>query len=182
MPLDDITHIFENQKSSRLISLNYKFWNGLFSLKKFIQLLEKYLPNTFTDLSIPFAVGVCDKNNNHRLINTGELVLPVVASGAVPKLFKPIYYNENYYVDGAVVGRLGLSAWCELRPNTEIIVHNIASSRIDFKYEQPKGNCFVVNTPRSKSSLFGKTYFQEEVEKAFNIAMREIDHSLNKHK
>lgn len=80
-------------------------WNRLAVLKR---LLHKHLPeNSFESLKLPFYACLTNLNKGcseyHHL---GDLTNCIVASCAVPVIFKPVMMDGNTYVDGGVLNNL----------------------------------------------------------------------------
>ncbi len=174
--LNEISNLISEIPPIKLVKFNPKFWRGFFSLQPFITYLSSKIPKNFNGLKIPLAVGVCSYGKReYKLISSGELIPAVVASGAVPKLFTPITINNEKYIDAAVVDRLGLKHWQQYRPNTEMIIHNIESSQKKLTLDkQQEIRHKMVKTPRTKASLRGLKYFDQEVEEAYQLVLRQL--------
>ncbi len=80
-------------------------WNRLATLKR---LLKKHLPdNSFETMKIPFHVCVTNLNKGcSEYLDTGDLATSIVASCAIPILFKPVIVGNTTYVDGGVLNNL----------------------------------------------------------------------------
>ncbi len=80
-------------------------WNRLASLKR---LLKKHLPeNSFDSLQTPLHVCVTNLNKGcSEYLNKGDLATSIVASCAVPVIFKPVIVGNTTYVDGGVLNNL----------------------------------------------------------------------------
>lgn len=81
---------------------------GLTELSYLKEFLEKYLKvSTFEELAIPLKVGVTNINTGEfELRESGELIGPILASCAIPILFKPIKLDEDIFIDGGVTNNL----------------------------------------------------------------------------
>ncbi len=76
---------------------------GVFKSSRYKNILAANLPETFEELNIPLFI--CASNLNTGLpeyFSKGELILPTLASCAVPLLFTPVEYNGQSYTDGGV--------------------------------------------------------------------------------
>lgn len=106
-------------RESMEIILRRRFWSyaalrpgklGFMSLSKTGEILKKlHPPNSFESLKIPIAV--CATNISKGVpeyFMKGELNSPVVASAAVPVLFKPVKINGDLYLDGGLSNNLPL--------------------------------------------------------------------------
>lgn len=174
--LHEISKLISEIPPIKLVKFNPVFWKGFFSLQPFIKYLSNKLPKSFSELKIPLAVGVCTySKRKYELIYSGDLIPAVVASGAVPKLFTPIILNNQKYIDAAVVDRLGLSHWKNFRSNTEIIIHNIESSQKKLTLDKQQDiRHKMIKTPRTKASLRGLKYFDQEVEEAYQLTLSQL--------
>jgi NTE family protein len=81
---------------------------GLFKKKNMLEVLNKHFANmTFNDLKIPLYISATNINTcNTDFFNSGELVMPLVASSAIPLLFSPVHLNGYQYMDGGLVNNL----------------------------------------------------------------------------
>jgi len=76
---------------------------GIFSTNRYRNILKATLKETFEELSIPLYVCASDlMSGESTYFDKGELVLPVLASCAVPLLFSPVQIGERMYTDGGV--------------------------------------------------------------------------------
>ncbi|SCY18190.1 NTE family protein [Nonlabens sp. Hel1_33_55] len=80
-------------------------WNRLSMLKR---LLQKHLPeNSFEAMKIPLHVCVTNLNKGvSEYLKDGDLTTSIIASCAVPVIFKPVIFNNTTYVDGGVLNNL----------------------------------------------------------------------------
>ncbi|WP_035086247.1 patatin-like phospholipase family protein [Aquimarina latercula] len=81
---------------------------GLTELTYLKEFLEKTLKaKTFEDLHIPLKVGVTNINKGaFEIKESGDLIKSVVASSAIPLIFKPVKIGNDIYVDGGVMNNL----------------------------------------------------------------------------
>ena len=165
MPADQIQNLIIQKRPFQY--LKPALWKGLFSLDPFICFLSEYLPATFEELNHPFAVGVARQGQYH-LLTQGSLVPAVVASCAIPYLFRSINGDGVIYQDGGVVDRLGLSSWRALRPEAFLVAHQVQRTRgKDQNESDPLSIC--IHTPRSGASFVSLGPFLEQVDEAYHL-------------
>jgi predicted acylesterase/phospholipase RssA len=148
-------------------------WRGVFSTPGVERVLASQLPRTFEELPKPFAVGVSDREQKHRLISDGPLLPAVLASFAIPRLFCPQALAEGEYWDGGVVDRLGVDAWRAWRPGRSAILHRVQRSRGRDPSVEPQG-LTLVDTPRAQATLVNLQDFYAQRERARTIAMAKL--------
>lgn len=79
---------------------------GLASGKKMYKFLERQLPENkrvIENLDIPFesvALNLCD--GTMHVFDQGDLVQAMIASSAIPGLFKPVKIGDDEFVDGGI--------------------------------------------------------------------------------
>jgi NTE family protein len=82
-------------------------WQGLLSIHKLADVLEKYLPPTFSELKIPLIATATEINKGETVyFNSGPLVPVILASSCIPIIFKPVVIDGNNYVDGGILNNL----------------------------------------------------------------------------
>ena len=81
---------------------------GLFRMDSAIKLYAKYLGHdTFEQLNIPLIVSATDLVTGRSVyFSKGELFTPVMASAAIPLLFKPVQLENMVLVDGGLLNNL----------------------------------------------------------------------------
>jgi NTE family protein len=81
---------------------------GLFKMDNAIKLYAGYLGHdTFEKLNIPLIVSATDLITGKSVyFSKGELFKPVMASSAIPVLFKPVIYEGMSLVDGGLLNNL----------------------------------------------------------------------------
>lgn len=101
--------IFEkitNSRSEILLSFldPVIFKGGILKGRKLRKLVEKFLGvSTFDELKIPLGVVATDLVTGKCItISEGDLVEAIMASMAIPGVFKPVHINEMILVDGGV--------------------------------------------------------------------------------
>ena len=82
--------------------------SGLLNLESIISIFKKYLNNdSFESLNIPLVVAATNLNRGEStLFSEGELIRSILASCAVPVIFKPIQVKGELYIDGGVLNNL----------------------------------------------------------------------------
>lgn len=83
---------------------------GFMSLAKTKNILEKlHSENTFESLRLPIAVCATNiSKGKAEFFTQGNLSEPVIASAAVPIIFKPVKINGDLYLDGGLSNNLPL--------------------------------------------------------------------------
>lgn len=83
----------------------------LFKAKDLLQILRHNLPKTtFEGLNIPLVVNATSLERGQNVyFYTGDVLKPVVASSAIPMVFKPVLIDGQHYVDGGVMQNLSVS-------------------------------------------------------------------------
>lgn len=161
IPLARVAELLATEPPLKVMVLNRKPWQALFSTDRLVQRLRPYLPARFEELPKPLAVGVCDSGKRHRLIHEGELMPALLASMAIPRLFPAVEIAGCRYLDGGVADRTGVAAWRSWRPNQQGIVHLVARSRgRDVAFDEQ--GMLVVRTPRARATFWSLGDFASE--------------------
>jgi NTE family protein len=80
---------------------------GFLNIESAAKFLRKYLPERFEDLEKPVYVNATDlETGKETFFAEGELLPPVLASCAIPGLFRPVIIDGRHYVDGGVLSNL----------------------------------------------------------------------------
>lgn len=80
---------------------------GLSSGKGYLRLLEDKLPADFKQLRKPFAAVVTNLTDGQTCaLSEGDLPRSVLASNAVPTVFRPVQIKDKLYVDGGLRANL----------------------------------------------------------------------------
>lgn len=104
---NDILDIVKTEKFQRLFRFRFgrSDFNKVDQFKKI--LLEAMPENNFSSLKIPCYVAVTNLNKGTcEYINSGSLIDYLIASCAIPFIFKPVKINNTAYVDGGVLNNL----------------------------------------------------------------------------
>ena len=76
---------------------------GLTEMTRLRKFLDKHIKDDFNTLNIPLYISVTNLNSGkYEIISKGKLIDFILASCAVPLLFKPIIINNCLYVDGGL--------------------------------------------------------------------------------
>lgn len=143
---------------------------GVFSLARLIEFLEARLPARFDELELPFAVGVTDARGEHRLITSGRLPEAIAASSAIPRVFQPIAIDGELCVDGGVCDRVGAVAYDVWRAGRDPLIHRILPS-LGRELPGALDGRRVIESPRSRASLFSLGDFRAEAEESYRITL-----------
>ena len=94
---------------------------GLISLDYLGKLLDKYIDeNSFEGLKIPLHVVASNLMSGHpETFNSGKLFEVVMASCAIPLIFKPVEIDEQIYVDGGIFDNMPVKC---LQADCDIII------------------------------------------------------------
>lgn len=161
-----ISELLTSTSPLGFLRLSTRPWQGVFDAPRLLALLERELPATFEELGRPFAVGVVDVHRTeHRLICSGALPRAVLASCAVPRLFRPVTLDGVKYEDGGTLDRLGIAAWRLWRPGQSAILHHVARS-MGPESNAPLDDLLEVASPRSHNSLWRLHNFESEMQAA----------------
>lgn len=168
-----ITEIAKEFKDSRmifqLIDLTFPrlgFIKG-YRIRRF---LRKSLGNkTFYDLKLPLKILASNvKTKESIVIDKGPLVDAVMASCAMPGVFRPVRFKEELLLDGGVLNPLPVKALVAAGIK-KIIAVNVTPSREDLlkEYEKIKDKTKQVKQDiKRKFGLFG---FKRRIKDIFNI-------------
>jgi NTE family protein len=99
--------------------------SGLVDGERVRSYLEEFIGNVnIEELRIPFSSVSTDLTTGEEVIfSSGSLVDAIMASIAIPALFKPVHYQDRYLVDGGLVNPLPVSVAHKLGVNVVIAVN-----------------------------------------------------------
>jgi NTE family protein len=77
---------------------------GQFNLERILKaFLPEDLPETFSDLQVPFSVSATDYyGQSEQVIDSGDLIRALAASAAIPAVFMPVRLNGRVMIDGGI--------------------------------------------------------------------------------
>jgi NTE family protein len=87
--------------------VRHKPYAGITSGGAFRKELEKELPQSFSQLRIPFAAVATDLTHGRTVVlSTGDLPRALLASSAFPRVVRPVQIGSTVYADGGVKANL----------------------------------------------------------------------------
>lgn len=100
----EIETIAKNTKISAMVEFGLgNIGEGIFSMGKLRKFLSRLLPETFENLKYPLYVTTVDIDTGDTVVfNSGKLLDVLLASCAVPIIFKPVIVNNRRLVDGGL--------------------------------------------------------------------------------
>lgn len=104
---DMIMDIIKETKLLKYVRPAVSF-SGLLKLETIVPVFKNYIKyDSFEALNIPLVVSATNmRNGKNVLLHEGSLILSVLASSAVPVIFKPIELNGDTYIDGGILNNL----------------------------------------------------------------------------
>ncbi len=111
LPFDRMIEFVKKGKILSIFKPSFPF-TGLSSLAYLEELFVEFkIPNQLEHFNIPFSVGATDLiSGKHILFNKGDAYPLIMASCAVPVIFKPIPYDTYLLVDGGVMDNLPIGS------------------------------------------------------------------------
>ncbi len=172
--------------------------NGIFSINPLVQMLEKNLPiRRFEELPLRFyATATNIEDGNTVTFDSGDMVMPMVASSAVPLMFAPVMLDGKPYLDGGVINNFpvepvqdcnlvigsNVSNWPEAHKkwNRVLIVqrcfHLSMSTYLNYKKEK----CHIfIDPPVGHYSGFNKKNLKQLVDLGYEYTMQRSADLLN---
>lgn len=102
--IEDMLHFF---KDTPLFKYNYfaVAKPGLINTERFIGAFQEYFPeDNFSALAKDLHIVATNLEEGEEIfINKGELILPLLASAALPPVFSPVHYNGALHADGGIM-------------------------------------------------------------------------------
>ncbi len=99
---DDIFKIMKESKLTDLVKVKLPI-DGFLSLEYLQTQLKDFLPESFSQLKLPFYATVTNLLNGEvEYLSSGNVAKAVQASSSIPVLFSPVVINDQVYVDGGL--------------------------------------------------------------------------------
>jgi len=160
----EITRYFKEPKHVwNIVDLTFPTL-GFIKGNKLYEFLKKYLGNkTFYDVKIPLKIVASDvKRKESKVLDKGLLVDAIMASCAMPGLFRPFKFKENILLDGGIINPLPTEVLFKMGVR-KIIAVNVTPSREDIVGQYEKIREMVINSKAQKKiKRFNlKNYFIE---------------------
>lgn len=191
----EIENIFIDAAFS--FDLNYfKFSEALLSSKKMKKLLETNLRSkTFEQLKLPFFVCVTNYNTGKaEYISSGNLVQAILASAAIPIMYKPIKIGGKTYIDGGLSNNLPAEILKQygrkivgVHVNPLLVRHKEKSifQKLDYiihlsllaRLEEAKKQCSIFIEPEKLTgySVFETDHITELIKIGYDYAVKTIN-------
>ncbi len=141
-------------------------WLGFIKGNKLYSFLKKYLGNkTFHDVRLPLRIVASDvRRKESKVLDKGLLVDALMASCAMPGVFRPFKCKEEMLFDGGVINPLPTEALFNMGVR-KIIAVNVTPSREDIlrQYEKIKAGLALTGKTAPKKRWFSlRQYFREK--------------------
>ncbi len=93
---------------------------------------EQLAVQTFEECRYPFhALAVSLRQGRKVMFSHGELAPRMVASAAMPVLYRPVAIDDDWYCDGALVDLAPMDAICCKHGLDALLIHHVATRRAD---------------------------------------------------
>jgi NTE family protein len=135
---------------------------GFIKGNKLYNFLKKYLGNkTFSDVKLPLKIIASDvKRKEPKVLDKGLLIDAIMASCAMPGIFRPFNFNEGMLMDGGVICPLPTEVLFKMGVR-KIIAVNVTPSRDDVLRQYKKIKEQIAVEPTEVSRWFSlKQYFR----------------------
>lgn len=175
---EECINLFKKKKFGRFAKLTVP-GGGFFNTTPFNDFLKHHLKaKTFEDLKVDLHVVTTNiEDGKIKVFNSGSLIEPVVASCAVPIVFKPVQIDNKHYVDGGLVKKFPVSI---IRKKCEKIIGVNVSPAVASEYK----NSINYVAERSFSSISNSNVYSDsklcdyllESEKLSKYAMFDLKH------
>lgn len=165
---------------------------GLIDTEKISDVLVKYFPeDSFDVLTKKLYVTATDMiKNKMKIYQSGELIMPLLASAAFPGVFSPVNINDSLYADGGITNNFPvepLLAECDMIIGVYVNAIkkieksdlNSVLSVIERAYEISRANtsmqkfrdCQMVISPEALNEF--STFGTRHIDEIFNIGYEE---------
>ncbi len=171
----EILEISRKSTMIRIFNPTISF-QGLSNLNYLKKLLEENLPfHTFEKLKKKLFVAATNLHQGKlEIFSSGDCILPVMASAAVPVVFEPQEINGRKYVDASVLNNLPVEP---IRPLVDVLIGNYVHSHGPMEGDDLFNNWRSVIDRSVSLSLYGKSEkqlaqcdFVIEPEKVFSFS------------
>jgi len=187
----EILRIVQAKKFLTTRSFNFRD-NGFFSLSPLKEMLEKNMPiQIFEELPIRFfATATNIEDGIAKTFHSGDMIMPMIASSAVPVLFAPILMEGKPWLDGGVINNFpiepvqdcdivigsNVSTWPEAHKNWSrvSIIQRCFHLTMTNYLPQKKEKCHVfIDPPVGHFGAFGKSKLQELADLGYQHTMEQ---------
>lgn len=135
--------------------------------------------DSFETLKTPLYISVTNLNSGaNEIISKGKLIESVIASCAIPLLFKPVTINENLYVDGGVLNNLPIEPLlktCEKTIGISVCTHLFKPEIKGLKAISER--CIQLAIWNTMQERFKKCDISIEIDKSFSYSMFSLKNS-----
>ncbi|MCM8783113.1 MAG: patatin-like phospholipase family protein, partial [Candidatus Omnitrophica bacterium] len=167
--IEEIAKEFKNPKMIlHLLDLGFPRL-GFIRGRRIYNFLKKYLGNkTFYDVRLPLKILATNvKTKESVIIDKGSLLDAVMASCAIPGIFRPVRFEDELLLDGGIFNPLPVEALVKSGIK-KIIAVNVTPSREDLlkAYDKIKEKSLVPSKIKKRFGIFGWRWDIKEVFKA----------------
>jgi predicted acylesterase/phospholipase RssA len=117
----------------RFVARKGRGYTGLSGTETALEFCRRHLSvQTFAECRYPFhALAVSLRKGRKVMFSHGELAPRVVASAAMPILYRPVAIDGDWYCDGALVDLAPMDAICCKHRLDALLIHHVASRHTD---------------------------------------------------
>ncbi len=144
---EDMMGLFQHVRIMKIFHLKAPML-GLSEMTFLRKILLKTLGKIeFGDLEKPFSLAVANlQSGEYEIISSGDLIEALVASSAIPLIFKPVIMNGVPYVDGGLINNLPIEP-LEKKAKTIIGVNVVPRGYMDLPFDsfgEIASRCFAL--------------------------------------
>ena len=112
-------------KKSTFNTIDFSIGGGFIGGKKLMNAFENHLGNaSFGDTSVPLYISATNLDEGReRVFSQGEILPAIRASISIPGIMRPYFYENAYYVDGAVTNPLPVDVLLKNNHKNIVAVH-----------------------------------------------------------
>ncbi|MCM8792023.1 MAG: patatin-like phospholipase family protein [Candidatus Omnitrophica bacterium] len=164
--IEEITKEFKDPKKIiHLLDLGFPRL-GFIRGRRIYNFLKRYLGNkTFYDVKLPLRILATNvKTKESIIIDRGSLLDAVMASCAIPGIFRPVRFEDELLLDGGIFNPLPVEALVKSGIK-KIIAVNVTPSREDLlkAYDKIKEKKLVPSQIRKRFGIFGWKWDVKEI-------------------